>query len=59
MIDREMNTALYVLRCIQCGISVGDMERLSMGLIFDMFTEAKNDEYDYPYCATQADMDEL
>jgi hypothetical protein len=58
-IDREINTALFVLRAIQCGISVSDLELLSIGMVNDIFTEMKNDEYDYPYKATQEDIDRL
>lgn len=58
-IDREINTALFMLRAIQCGISISDMELLSIGMINDIFTEMKNDEYQYPYRATQEDIDRL
>ena len=54
-----MNTALYALRCVQCGISISDLDRLSIGLVLDMFTEFSNDSYKYPYRATQADIDRL
>ncbi len=54
-----MNAALYALRCVQCGISIGDLEHLSIGLVYDMFTEAANDDYDYPVKATQEDIDRL
>lgn len=54
-----MNTALYALRCVQCGISLHDLEMLSIGLVYDMFTESANDEYEYPYKATQEDIDRL
>lgn len=58
-IDRDMNTALFMLRCTQCGISIRDLELLSIGMINDMFIEKKNDEYDYPVLATQEDIDRL
>lgn len=32
---------------------------LSIGIVNDMFIESKNDEYDYPLIATQADIDRL
>ncbi len=54
-----MNTALFLLRAVQCGISVSDMEYLTIGMINDMFIEMKNDEYDYPLIATQDDIDNL
>jgi len=54
-----MNTPLFMLRCVQLGIAISDLEYLSIGMINDMFTEMSNDEYDYPIIATQADVDAL
>lgn len=48
-----------MLRCVQCGISISDLELLSIGMVNDMFIEMKNDSYDYPVIATQADIDAL
>lgn len=48
-----------MLRCVQCGISISDLELLSIGMVNDMFIESKNDEYKYPLIATQADIDRL
>lgn len=48
-----------MLRCVQCGISISDLELLSIGMVNDMFVEAKNDEFKYPIIATQADIDRL
>lgn len=58
-IDREVNTPLFMLRCVQLGISISDLDLLSIGLINDMFIELKNDEYKYPVLATQDDIDRL
>lgn len=52
-----MTTPLFLLRCIQLGISMGDMELLSIGLINDMYAESRNDECKYAEIATQDDMD--
>lgn len=48
-----------MLRCTQCGISISDLDLLSIGMVNDMFIEMKNDECDYPVKATQADIDAL
>lgn len=48
-----------MLRCVQCGISVSDLELLSIGMVNDMFIENQNDNYDYKYLATQEDIDRL
>lgn len=42
---------------MQLGISMGDMELLSIGLINDMYAESRNDEWNYAQVATQEDMD--
>ena len=52
-----MTTPLFLLRCVQLGISMGDMELLSIGLINDMYAESRNDECKYADMATQEDMD--
>ncbi len=48
-----------MLRCVQLGISIRDLDLLSIGLVNDMFIEKANDDYDYPYIATQEDIDAL
>lgn len=58
-VDREINTALFTLRCVQCGISISDLDLLSIGMVNDMFIESRNDGYDYKYLATQEDIDRL
>ena len=53
-----MTTALYLLRCVQMGLSIRDLDYLEIGMIFDMFTESSNDDFDgWAYKATQADYD--
>ena len=58
-IDRDMNTALFLLRAVQLGLSIADLDYLSVGMVFDMFVEKQNDSYEYPVLATQADIDRL
>lgn len=58
-IDRELNTPLYLLRVVQLGISISDLELLSIGLVNDMFIEYNNDDYEYARKATQEDIDAL
>ena len=58
-IDREVNSALFMLRCVQCGISISELELLTIGLVNDMFIELKNDSYEYPAIGNQADIDAL
>ena len=55
--EREMTTPLFLLRCVQLGISMADMELLSIGLINDMYSESRNDEWNYCQIVTQENMD--
>ena len=50
-----MNTALFLLRCTQIGLSMDDLELLDVGMVFDMFIEQGNDSYDWATKATQDD----
>lgn len=46
-----------MLRCFQVGLHIADLEALSMGMVFDIFTEHGNDNYEYKQVACQADFD--
>lgn len=52
-----MNTALYLLRCIQIGLSLNDLDILEYRTVMDMITEAANDHAEYRTLATQDDFD--
>ena len=52
-----MTTPLFLLRCVQLGLSIKDLELLSIGLINDMYAESRNDECKFAEVATQEDMD--
>lgn len=54
-----MTTPLFMLRAIRLGVSVSDLDLLSIGLVMDMFTESQNDDYKYPDLATQSDFDKF
>ena len=56
--DREMTTPLFLLRCVQLGISIRDLDLLTIGMVNDMFVESRNDEYKgWRQVATQEDFD--
>ena len=48
-----------MLRAIQIGLSIADLEELDIGFVFDMMIEAENDNYKYPYKAERSDIDSL
>ena len=53
-----MTTALFLLRCKQLGLSMTELDSLTIGLINDMFTERENDDYDgWSELAGQFDFD--
>ena len=54
-----MSTALLLLRVSQLGIPISDLDLLTVGMISDMFTEAANDEEEWPELADQDDMDKF
>ena len=53
-----MTTPLFLLRCVQLGISIRDLDLLTIGMVNDMSAESSNDEYKgYTQIATQRDFD--
>ena len=52
-----MTTPLFLLRCKQLGLSMTELDLLTIGLINDIFTERENDDVEYDYRATQGDFD--
>ena len=53
-----MTTPLFLLRCKQLGLSMTELDLLTIGLINDMFTERENDDYTvWNEVAGQADFD--
>lgn len=52
-----MTTPLFLLRCVQLGLGVGDLDLLSIGLVNDMFTERQNDDFKYDTLASQDNFD--
>lgn len=54
-----MTTPLFLLRCVQIGLHLSELDLLTIGMVNDMFTEKANDNFDYPYKAEQADFDKF
>ena len=40
-----MTTPLFLLRCVQLGLSIRDLELLTIGMVSEMFAESSNDRY--------------
>lgn len=54
-----MTTALFLLRCTEIGISILELDLLTIGMILDMWTEKANDSVKYDKLASQAEFDKF
>lgn len=52
-----MSTALFLLRCTELGLSMKDLDDITIGMVNDMFVEKSNDNYDWKELASQEDFD--
>ena len=52
-----MTTPLFLLRCVQLGLSIRDLDLLTIGMVNDMYVESRNDEHKYAVVVTQEDFD--
>ena len=54
-----MTTALFMLRCVQLGLSIQDLDLLTIGMVAEMMIESQHDAYPYKQLASQSDMDKF
>lgn len=54
-----MTTPLFLLRCVEIGVFISDLDLLTVGLLIDMWTEKANDGVKYKKIATQEDFDKF
>lgn len=59
MSDRPVTTGLFLLRCAQMGLSMSDLDRLDVGMVYDMLIENGNDDAEWNKIATQEDFDKF
>ena len=53
-----MTTALFLLRCLEVGLSLRDLDLLTTGMVLEIWTEKANDSYDgYVELAGQDEFD--
>lgn len=53
-----MTTPLFLLRCVQLGLSLRDLDLVTIGLVNDMYAESRNDEFKgWVQIAQQSDFD--
>ena len=52
-----MTTPLFLLRCLQIGLSMRDLDLLTIGMVTDLFIENQRDDESFSYIGTQDDFD--
>ena len=58
-ISRLIISDPFLLRCVELGVSIHDLDLLTIGLVTDMWTERANDGVKYRQLATQEDFDKF
>lgn len=48
-----------MLRCVELGLTLDELEQLDYGLVEDMMIEKNNDDQKYPYKASQEDFNKF
>ena len=57
--ERPMTTALFMLRCVELGLNIADLDLLTIGSVHDMFNEKSRDSMEWREEASQGDMDKF
>lgn len=52
-----MTTPLLLLRAVQLGVHISEMDMLTIGTLLDMYTELQRDDEPHDQLASQDDMD--
>lgn len=52
-----MTTPLLLLRCVQLGIHISELDLLTIGTVMDMYCEMQRDEEPHAQLASQEDFD--
>lgn len=54
-----MTLGLFLLRAVQIGLRMDDLDCLEYGTVVDMMTESANDSCEYKQIASQEDFDKF
>ena len=57
--ERTMTTALFMLRCVELGLNIADLDLLTIGSVNDMFNEKSRDSMEWKEQASQSDFDKV
>ena len=52
-----MTTPLFLLRCLQIGRRLKELDMLTIGMVNDLFIESQNDDFEWDEVGTQEMMD--
>lgn len=55
-VDRDTSTALILLRALQLGLNLSDLELITLGMLYDIMIEKENDSVEYDEIATAEDI---
>ena len=45
------------MRCVQLGLSMADLDEITLGMVYELFTEKSNDSYEWDDLATLEDIE--
>ena len=54
--ERPFTAPLFLLRCLQTGLHLSDLDYVTVGMAIDIYTESANDKYDWDELATAEDV---
>ena len=54
---REETGSTFMLRCAELGLTMDDLDSMTMGMVYYLLIERANDHEQYIYRATQEDFD--
>ena len=57
--SREITTALFLLRCVEIGRSISELDLLTIGMVLDIWTEKSNDGIKYSKVSGQIEFDKF
>ena len=57
--EQPMTTSLFMLRCVELGLNIADLDLLTIGSVNDMFNEKSRDSMEWREEASQADMNKF
>ncbi len=57
LVRKARRVNILLLRCVQLGIHISELDLLTIGTVLDMYTELQRDDEPHDQLASQDDMD--